>query len=347
LANPIRRVLLYFLLPLVVLAAGYVAWRVAYRPNVVAFAEGPAYLYIRTGAGYAAVLDSLEKQQLLIEPVTFRWVAQYHDYPSHVKPGRYRLDPGMGNVDLVKMLLLGHQDTVRFELKPFHYLDRLPRQVSRQLETDSFKLELLLGDNAGLLARYHLDTCTIRTLFIPGQYRLLWNTSAPVFLDSVAARYHRFWTAERQARADSLQMTRTQVSVLASIVQRETAQPTDKPLIAAVYLNRLRNGQPLQADPTLLWPLHGLGTRKRVLNVDKKVDSPYNTYRHKGLPPGPITTPLPGSLLAVLKPAHNKNLFFCARPDGSGFSDFAETYAQHKLNARRYQHRLDSLGVKR
>ena len=328
-------------------AVGYAAWRVAYRPNVTAFAEGPAYLYIRTGTGYAAVLDLLEKQQLLIEPATFRWVAGQHDYPAHVQPGRYRLAPGMGNVDLVRMLQFGRQDTVRLEIKPFHYLDQLPRRVCGPLETDSFKLALLLGDNASLLARYRLDTCTIRTMFIPGPYRLLWNTSAPVLLDSVAARYRRFWKPERQARADSLKMTRTQVSVLASIVQRETAQPTDKPLIAAVYLNRLRLGQPLQADPTLLWPLHGLGTRKRVLNVDKKVDSPYNTYRHKGLPPGPITTPLPGSLLAVLKPAHNKNLFFCARPDGSGFSDFAETYAQHKRNARRYQHRLDSLGVKR
>ena len=328
-------------------AGGYATWRVLYRPNVTAFAEGPAYLYIRTGTNFAAVLDSLKRHQLLQDPVTFQWMAEHHDYPTHIKPGRYRLDPRMGNVDLLHMLLAGNQDTVRFELKPFHYLDRLPRQVSRQLETDSFKLELLLGDNAGLQARYRLDTCTIRTLFIPGQYRLLWNTSAPIFLDTVAARYRRFWTKERQARADSLKMSRTQVSVLASIVQRETAQPTDKPLIAAVYLNRLRNGQPLQADPTLLWPLHGLGTRKRVLNVDKKVDSPYNTYRHKGLPPGPITTPLPGSLLAVLKPAHNKNLFFCARPDGSGFSDFAETYKQHKQNARRYQQHLDSLGVKR
>ena len=344
-----RRGLLISGVLLVVLlgAAGYAGWRAAYRPNVTAFPEGAAYLYIRTGTGYAAVLDSLQKHKLLIEPATFRWVAGHYDYPAHVQAGRYRLEPGMGNSDLVKMLLFGHQDTVRFELKPFHYLDRLPRQLNRQLETDSFKLELLLGDNATLLARYHLDTCTIRTMFIPGPYRLLWNTSAPVFLDSVAARYRRFWRPERQGRADSLKMTRTQVSVLASIVQRETAQPTDKPLIAAVYLNRLRNGQPLQADPTLLWPLHGLGTRKRVLNVDKKVDSPYNTYRHKGLPPGPITTPLPGSLLAVLRPAHNKNLFFCARPDGSGFSDFAESYAQHKLNARRYQHRLDSLGVKR
>ena len=336
------------ILLLALLGAGsYAAWRVLYRPNVAVSAEGPAYLYIRTGAGYAAVLDSLEKQHLLLEPGTFRWVADFHDYPPHVRAGRYRLDPGLGNVGLLRMLLRGQQDTVRFELKSFHYLEQLPRQVSRQLETDSFKLDLLLGDNAGLRQRYGLDTCTIRTMFLPGPYRLLWNTSARELLDSVAARYRRFWTPERQARADSLKMSRTQVSVLASIVQRETAQATDKPLIAAVYLNRLRNGQPLQADPTLLWPLHGLGTRKRVLNVDKKVDSPYNTYRHKGLPPGPITTPRPSTLDAVLKPAQNKNLFFCARPDGSGFSDFAETYKQHLRNARRYQHRLDSLGVKR
>jgi UPF0755 protein len=320
---------------------------VFYRPNVTAFAEGPAYLFIRSGTGFQAVLDSLEKHQLLLEPGTFAWVAKRENYPAQVKAGRYRLDPHLSNLDLVKMLAAGHQDTVQFELKPFHYLDRLPRQVSRQLETDSFKLELLLGDNAGLRRRYQLDTCTVRTLFIPGRYRLLWNTSAGAFLDSMAATHRRFWTAERRAQADSVKLTPVQVSVLASIVQRETAQPTDKPLIAAVYLNRLRNGQPLQADPTLLWPLHGLGTRKRVLNVDKKVDSPYNTYRHKGLPPGPITTPLPSSLNAVLRPAHNKNLFFCARPDGSGFSDFAETYAEHKRNARRYHRRLDSLGVKR
>ena len=344
-----RKVLLRSgLLALVLLgAAGYGAWRVAYRPNVTVFAEGPAYLYIRTGTGFAAVLDTLQRHQLLREPGTFKWVAEFHDYPDQVKPGRYRLDPELGNIGLLQRLRAGHQDTVQFELKPFHYLDRLPRQLSRHLETDSFKLELLLGDNAGLQARYRLDTCTIRTLFIPGRYRLLWNTDARAFLDTMAATHRRFWTPERRARADSLKLTPVQVSVLASIVQRETAQPTDKPLIAAVYLNRLRNGQPLQADPTLLWPLHGLGTRKRVLNVDKKVDSPYNTYRHQGLPPGPITTPLPSSLNAVLRPAHNKNLFFCARPDGSGFSDFAETYAQHKVNARRYQHRLDSLGVKR
>jgi UPF0755 protein len=344
--SPILR-LIFLLLLLILGAASYAAWRVFYQTNVRTFAEGPAYLYIRTGTGFAAVLDSLQKHELLLEPRTFAWVAEQQDYHTQVKPGRYCLDPQLSNLELVRMLAAGRQDTVRFELKPFHYVEDLPRQVSRQLEADSFKIQLLLDDNAGLQSRYQLDTATIRTMFIPGTYRLLWNTSALAFLDTVAAIHRRFWTPQRQARADSLGLTPTQVSVLASIVQRETAEPTDKPLIAAVYLNRLKRGQPLQADPTLLWPLHGLGTRKRVLNVDKKVDSPYNTYRHKGLPPAPITTPRTSSLDAVLRPAHNNNLFFCARPDGSGFSDFAETYAQHKRNARKYWHRLDSLGIKR
>ena len=343
--NTLRWLLVGLLL--VLGAAGYAAWRVLYQPNVVAFPEGDAYLYIRTGSGFGAVRDSLARPGLLREPGPFAWLARWRDYPARVRPGRYRLGPGLGNLALLQLLESGRQDTVRFELAPFHYLENLPRQVGRQLETDSFKLSLLLNNNAGLRARYGLDTCAVRTLFIPGRYRLLWNTSARAFLDTVAAAHRRFWTAPRRARADSLGLTPVQVSVLASIVQRETAQPTDKPLVAAVYLNRLRRGQPLQADPTLLWPLHGLGARKRVLNVDKNVDSPYNTYRHKGLPPGPITTPLPSSLNAVLCPARNRNLFFCARPDGSGFSDFAETYAQHRRNARRYQHRLDSLGVKR
>jgi UPF0755 protein len=342
-----RTLLLSMLGALLLGAAGLAAWHLLYRANVTVFAEGPAYLYIRTGTGFEAVLDSLERGPLLLRPGTFARVAAWRDYPQRIKPGRYRLDPGLGNLDLLRLLEAGRQDTVRFELKPFHYLDDLPRRVSRQLETDSFKLQLLLDDNAGLRARYGLDTATVRTMFIPGPYRLLWNTPARTFLDSVAARHRRFWNPRRRQQADSLGLSPVQVSVLASIVQRETAQPADKPRIAAVYLNRLRRGQPLQADPTLLWPLHGLGTRKRVLNVDKKVDSPYNTYRHKGLPPGPITTPFPQSLDAVLRPAQSDDLFFCARPDGSGFSDFAATYKAHKQNARRYWHYLDSLKIKR
>lgn len=326
------------------------AYRWLYQPNVQPAVDGPAYLYIRPGEDAETVYASLVAGEVLARSLDFFTVAKASGYgtPAHpVRPGRYTLPAGLGNLALLRLLESGRQDTLAFTLKPFHYLPQLPRQAGRQLSIDTAQLHKLLTDNAYLVRRYGLDTATVRTLFVPGTLRLFWPTPAAVFLDSVAARHHRFWNKRRLAEADSLNMTPVQVAVLASIVQRETAQPLDKPRIAGVYLNRLRRGQPLQADPTLLWPLHGLGTRKRVLNVDKKVDSPYNTYRHKGLPPGPITTPYPQALDAVLRPAHHNFVFFCARPDGSGFSDFSETFAQHKAFARRFQHHLDSLKVMR
>lgn len=327
-------------------AALYAAWAVLWKPNVAESPYGAAYLYIRTGSSYQAVLDSLRRQALLREPRTFDWLARQHDYPARVQPGRYRLDPALGNAALLDMLLAGRQDTVAFVLDAFKYKPQLVRQVSWQLEADSGTLRRLLNDNAWLQRRYQLDTTAILTMFLPGSYRLFWNTSAQQFLDSAAATHRRFWTLQRRQRADSLRLSPTQVHVLASIVQRETAMPEDKPVIAGAYLNRLRQGVRLQADPTLLWAIGNFGIR-RVLNKDKLVDSPYNTYKHKGLPPGPITSANRQSLDAVLKPAAHKYLFFCARPDRSGYSDFAETYAQHKRNARRYQRALDSLGVRR
>jgi UPF0755 protein len=313
---------------------------------VAASPYGAAYLYIRTGTGYAAVLDSLRRHELLRDLRTFEWLAEQRHYPQLVRPGRYRLDPALSNQDLLDMLLTGRQDTLAFTLDAFKYKPQLTRQISRQLEADSTELRQLLKNNAFLSRRYQLDTTTVLTLFLPGPYRLFWNTSARQFLDSAAATHRRFWTTERRQRADSLGLSPTQVHVLASIVQRETAKKEDKPIIAGVYLNRLRRNMRLQADPTLLWAIGNFGV-KRVLNKDKLVDSPYNTYKHKGLPPGPITSANRQSLDAVLKPAAHEYVFFCARPDGSGYSDFAETYADHKRNARRYQQHLDSIGVKR
>ena len=260
----------------------YAIWRVDYRAANVARAP----LYIGTGSGFAAVRDSLHRLGLR-DSAAFGWLARHREYPTHIRPGRYRLAPEMGNLALLRYLETGPQDTVLFTLKPFQYLETLPRQVSRQLEADSFKLELLLNGNAHLLRRYGLDTCTIRTLFIPGRYRLLWNTSATAYLDTVAAIHRRFWTAARQAQADSLHLSPTQVSVLASIVQRETAEPTDRPRIAAVYLNRLRLGQPLQADPTLLWPLHGPGHPQARAERGQK-----SSFALQHLPPqGPAARP--------------------------------------------------------
>ncbi|MCC3157315.1 endolytic transglycosylase MltG [Hymenobacter sp. 15J16-1T3B] len=342
------RILLVVLLTVLVLGGIglYAAWRVLWKPNVAESPYGPAYLFIRTGGRYQDVLDSLQRHELLLEPGSFRWLAERRGYPQQVRPGRYRLDFNLGNDALLDRLMRGEQDTVEFVLDAFKYKPQLARQMQRQLEADSTSLRRLLNWPDYLRQRYQTDTTAVLTLFIPGRYRLLWNTSARQFADSMAAQHRRFWTAERRRRADSLRLSPTEVHVLASIVQRETAKKEDKPLIAGVYLNRLRRGMKLQADPTLLWAIGNFGVR-RVLNKDKLVDSPYNTYKHKGLPPGPITSANRQSLDAVLKPAAHDYLFFCARAGGSGYSDFAATFAEHKQNARRYQHWLDSLNIKR
>lgn len=342
------RILAAILLTLLLLGGVglYAAWRVLWRPNVAESPEGPAYLFVRTGETYPEVLLTLQKFELLREPETFDWLARRRGYPRQLKPGRYRLDFDLGNDALLQRLMRGEQDTVDFVLDAFKYKPQLARQLQRQLEADSTSLRRLLNRQDWLQQRYGVDTTAVLTLFIPGHYRLLWNTSAQGFIDSMAAQHRRFWTEQRRQRADSLQLTPTEVHVLASIVQRETAKKEDKPLIAGVYLNRLRRGMKLQADPTLLWAIGNFGVR-RVLNKDKLVDSPYNTYKHKGLPPGPITSANRQSLDAVLKPAAHDYLFFCAQPGGTGYSDFAATFAEHKKNARRYQHWLDSLNIKR
>ena len=229
-------------------AATGLGYHLLLRPNVPAAVEGPAYLYVGRGASLAAVLDSLRRPGYLTRPGTFGQVARWRGLgtAAHpLRPGRYTLPPGAGNLALVHLLESGRQDTLTFLLKPFHYLPQLPRQAGRQLSLDTLRLHLLLANNAYLQQRYGLDTATVRTLFIPGPLRLFWPTPAAAFLDSVAARHQRFWTATRRAEADSLKLSVVQVSVLASIVQRETAQPADKPRIAGVYLNRLRRGQPL------------------------------------------------------------------------------------------------------
>lgn len=346
--SPWPRILGFTLLLLLLLGGIglYAAWRVLWRPNVAESDEGPAWLFIRTGGTYQDVLDSLQKHELLREPETFRWLAERRGYPQHVRPGRYRLDFDLGNDALLGRLLRGEQDTVDFALDAFKYKPQLARQLQRQLEADSTSLRRLLNRQDWLQQRYGVDTTAVLTLFIPGHYRLLWNTSAQQFVDSMAAQHRRFWTEQRRQRADSLQLTPTEVHILASIVQRETAKKEDKPLIAGVYLNRLRRGMKLQADPTLLWAIGNFGVR-RVLNKDKLVDSPYNTYKHKGLPPGPITSANRQSLDAVLKPTAHDYLFFCAQAGGTGYSDFAATFAEHKQNARRYQRWLDSLNIKR
>ncbi len=333
---------------LVVLAAGgWFAWR-AWKEvfgAATGFHQQEKVLLVPRGADFAQVLDSLRTDTLVRDLRLFKLVAERKKYDRRVRPGRYVVPEGMSMNDLVNKLRNGEQDPVRITFTNIKNIPQLAGRVARNIEADS--LEVLTAFlNPATARRLGFTEATIISLFLPDTYEVWWTVTPDELLDRFAKEYKRFWTAERQSAAKALALSQSEVSTLASIVQAETGKATDAPMIASVYLNRLRIGMPLQADPTLKYAL-GLDSLNRVLNADKRVDSPYNTYTHTGLPPGPINLPEPRFIDAVLKPASSNYIYFCAREDLSGYSNFSTTYQQHQVNARRYQQALNKRGIMR
>ncbi|MFN3874900.1 MAG: endolytic transglycosylase MltG, partial [Flavobacteriales bacterium] len=262
-----------------------------------------------------------------------------------VKPGRYRVHRGMSLRAIARMLHAGLQEPVRVTFSNVDHLHELAGRLGRALEPDSIAfLKAFLDPDLQRAAG--LDEATMISLFLPNTYELWWTTAPERFIERMRQEHGAFWNADRRAKAQALSLTPAEVSTLASIVQAETVKMDDAPKIAGVYLNRLRIGMPLQADPTLKFAL-GADSVQRILHRDKAVDSPYNTYRHAGLPPGPINMPEPRFIDAVLNAAKHDYLYFCARDDLSGYSDFARTYEQHLVNARRYQKALNQRKIYR
>ena len=212
-------------------------------------------------------------------------------------------------------------------------------KVARQIEADSAEIVELLN-NSTYLESINFNSLTWQALLIPNTHEFYWNTSARQFMDRIVKEYDVFWNASRTEQAAKAGLSKIEVAILASIIQRETTMNDEKPTIAGVYLNRLKRGMRLEADTTLISAL-GDFSIKRVLDVHRKIDSPYNTYKHAGLPPGPICTPTIQSLEAVLNAEKHKYLFFCAKEDFSGYHNFAKTYAQHRVNARKFQRELN------
>ena len=343
-----RKGLLIFLVVLAVLvvATGLWGWQMWQRVFAPATAvDSVHYLYIPTGADFSQVMDSLEAGHLVKDLEAFRWTAARKNYPNKVRPGRYRIEPGLSTNALVDRLRSGEQEPVRLTLTNIKWMHELAGRVAQRLECDSLELlEQLRSEEVA--SRYGFTRANFIGMFVPDTYEFWWNTGPEAFLDRMAKEYRGYWTAERQAKARSLGLTQSEVSTLASIVQAETGVASDAPLIAGVYLNRLRIGMPLQADPTLKYAL-GMDGINRVLDRDKLVDSPYNTYKHAGLPPGPINLPETRFVSAVLDASEHDYLYFCARSDLSGHSDFSRTYDQHLIYARRYQRALDQRQIYR
>lgn len=338
--KPLIRIVVIFLILLVV-AGAFIGW-VIFGPNTKNI-TGETFFYVPTGATYGRVIDSFKARGLLRHPKNFDEVARFLDYPNRVRAGKYRLREGMSSFNIIRLLRSGKQTPVKLVINKERTKADMAQLLAENLEPDSARFMALFTDSV-FLAKYGFTTFTAMCAIVPNTYQFFWDTNAKATFERLAEERDKFWTQQRRAAADSLGLTPDEVYILASIVEEETNKLKDKPLIASVYLNRLNRGIRLQADPTIRFALKNFAL-KRVSGEDLTVQSPYNTYLYAGLPPGPICTPSIKTIDAVLRAPQSAYLYFCAKPDFSGFHSFAETYSEHLRNARAYHKALDKLGI--
>ncbi|MFA5297053.1 MAG: endolytic transglycosylase MltG [Lutibacter sp.] len=323
---------------------GFSLYSKLFKANVVE--EG--FLYIPTNSDFKEVENIVRPFLKRVEP--FIWVANKLNYPEAVKPGKYRISKGMSNFQLVKMLRSGKQSMVNLSFNNQDTFEKLAGRISEQIEADSVVLLKAFTD-ATFLKNAGFTEKTALGMYIPNSYEFYWNTTAEEFRTKMLNEYHKFWDDSRLEKAKKLNLSKNEVITLASIVQKETATISERPIVAKLYLNRLASGWPLQADPTIIFALKAkLGNDmviKRVFSKDLDIDSPYNTYKNIGLPPGPISMPDISSIEAVLNPANHDYFYMCASVTTFGTHEFAKTLDEHNKNAAKYQLWLNKQGVNR
>lgn len=330
--------------------AGYFAYYVynaMLSPNT-AFNTEKEYIFISTGSSYNDVRAQLVP--LLKDIDGFDALAQRKKYVSNIKAGRFAITKGMNNNDIINSIRSKNLP-VKVSFNNQTSIVHLAGRVAKQIEADSSALVSAMHDET-FLAENNLEKQRALEVYIPNSYEFFWNTSAEQFRDKMLKEYDRFWNADRIAKAEALKMSKKDVMTLASIVYEESKQRDEQPRVAGVYINRLKIGMPLQADPTLKYAAYQLPKYKntvikRVLNEHKEIDSPYNTYRNTGLPPGLITMPDISAIDAVLNYEKHKYFYFAADPNRIGYHKFAKSLSQHNANARAYQHYLNMQGIKR
>jgi UPF0755 protein len=325
---------------LLILIAAFVGWKF-FGPTVRV--PEKKFFYISTGETYSLLEADLRNQGIVSSPTWFNWAAKMAGYKT-IKPGRYEIKRGMSIVGLVRMLKNGRQTPVNFVITKIRTKETLASRIGAVFECDSTQMIHFLN-SPDSLRQYGLDSNTVMAAAMPFTYTIKWNTTPGAVFEQFYTAYKTFWTPERKLKADSLGITPLEVSIVASIIDEETNSKTDKPNVASVYLNRIKKGMPLQADPTLKYALRSFGL-KRVLNVHKEVVSPYNTYTNKGLPPGPICTPQLETIDAVLDSPKTDYLYFVANSTFDGSHIFTTNYAEHMKYARLYQQELNKRNIK-
>lgn len=309
------------------------------------------YVYIDEDDKIDSVYSKVRPFAKSIPFQAFRTLTLHSGYAGHVRTGRYSITPGDGALKIWRHLKNGLQEPVNLTVPSVRTKEKLSVELSKKLMLDSTTILNALSDEA-VCEKYGYDTATIACMFIPNTYDIYWNVSIDKFLQKMKKESDKFWNFERTQKAKAMNLTPVQVITLASIVDEETANDAEKPMIAGMYYNRLmlRNaeyphGMPLQADPTIKYAWKRFGLR-RIYNNLLSISSPYNTYKNTGLPPGPIRIPSVAGIDAVLNHVHHDYLYMCAKEDFSGTHNFARTYEEHLHNAAKYSKALNERGIK-
>lgn len=311
----------------------------AFKPNVFINEKKPVYLFVYSNWNYDSVFANIQASGYIRNSKSFDWTAKKKNYPSYINPGRYKLENRMSNNELINKLRSGKQDLVDLTFIKVRTLKDLSVIIAGQIEPTPAQLYEKFRDTA-LISKYGFNRQTLPAMFVPNTYEFYWNTSADRFMERMNKEYANFWNRSRRQKADKLGLTPVEVITLASIVEEETNRDDEKVTIAGVYINRLDIGMRLQADPTVKFAWNDFAMR-RVLKKHYEIDSPYNTYKYAGLPPGPICMPEISSIDAVLNYEKHDYLYFCAKADFSGYHAFARNLNDHNKNARAYQRELN------
>lgn len=331
--------LVIFICGCAILGLGYYYY--LQRPNTTVTDDG--IIFIQPGDSFETVLLSLQDKGYLRNNYTFRQIACLKKYPDNIKPGRYKIGDKMNNNELVNMLRSGRQEAVHFTFNNIRRLDDFAGLLSRQLALDSAAF-LKFAADPEKVGELGFTPDNFMGMFIPNTYQVYWNTSLNGFIGKMNTEYRKFWTDKRKERAEKAGLSPMDIIILASIVEEETNQTEEYPVIAGVYINRLNKGWKLEACPTLKYAI-GDFSIKRVLDKHIQTDSPYNTYKNTGLPPGPVRMPSIRVIDAVLNYKPHEYMFFCAKSDFSGRHYFSRTLREHNRHAAEYHKALNKMKI--
>jgi UPF0755 protein len=335
-----KKVVLIIALVLLV-SVGILAWMVL--GSGTGFKEGKETLYIRTkGTTKEAVLDSLVANNIIKNKAVFSFLADRMEYWNRIKPGKYDIKKGSSLLTIIRMLRNGQQTPVNLTITKLRTKEDFARLAGNKFEFDS--IDMIRYINIELIKDAELDTNTALSVILPDTYTFLWNTTPDKIYKKLSSESNKYWTTERKQKAAALGLTTTQAYTLASIVEEETNAQAEKGNVASVYLNRIKVGMPLQADPTVKFALKDFGLR-RIYEKHLMAESPFNTYRNRGLPPGPICTPSKKTIDAVLNAPSTNFIYFVASPQFNGTHEFSATYAEHLQKAKAYQQALNQRGI--